>query len=314
MTTDPDDDTARLAPDRAFAVLGNETRIRTLQALGDADGPLSFTELRDRVGMRQGEQFNYHLSKLVGHFVEKSEAGYLLRRPGQRVTEAVLSGAVTEDPKVDRTLVTGWSCPYCSGPVEVSYEAELVERYCTECPGLFAAKPHPGAVSDDTGRGYLGALHLPPAGVVGRSADELLAAAFTWGYWQWLLAAKGVCPRCSARVHQTVAVCEDHDDGQGLCGRCGARHAVKFRTTCENCLLDLESVISMHLAADPALLSFALDHSIDPLSEPWDWGWEYEEEILSTNPFRGRFTFCIERDEVSVTVDEDLDVVDVSST
>ena len=36
-----------LTPEQAFGVLSNETRIRTLQALAEADGPLSFTELRN---------------------------------------------------------------------------------------------------------------------------------------------------------------------------------------------------------------------------------------------------------------------------
>ncbi|MFB6206666.1 MAG: ArsR/SmtB family transcription factor, partial [Haloglomus sp.] len=85
-----------LSPDEAFGVLGNETRIQILQTLGEADGPLSFTELRDRVGIRQGSQFNYHLDKLVGHFVRKTDDGYELRLAGRRVIYAVLSEAVTE--------------------------------------------------------------------------------------------------------------------------------------------------------------------------------------------------------------------------
>lgn len=48
-----------LAPDEAFAVLGNETRIRILQVLGETDGPLPFTELQDLVGIRQGAQAEY---------------------------------------------------------------------------------------------------------------------------------------------------------------------------------------------------------------------------------------------------------------
>jgi len=51
MTGDPDG-TSTLPPDDAFAVLGNETRMEILRALGDADGPLPFSELHDRVGTR----------------------------------------------------------------------------------------------------------------------------------------------------------------------------------------------------------------------------------------------------------------------
>jgi len=53
MTTDADgSESSTLSPDDAFRVLGNETRMEILRALGDADGPLPFSELHDRVGTR----------------------------------------------------------------------------------------------------------------------------------------------------------------------------------------------------------------------------------------------------------------------
>lgn len=58
-----------LSPDAAFCALGNGTRIRILQTLGEAHDRLSFSELCDRVGIRHGGQFHYHLDELVGHFV-----------------------------------------------------------------------------------------------------------------------------------------------------------------------------------------------------------------------------------------------------
>jgi hypothetical protein len=72
----------------AFATLGNETRLSILLALWEAYEPfvatnaVAFSELRERVGMRDSGQFNYHLDKLRGHFVRKTDAGYELRRAG----------------------------------------------------------------------------------------------------------------------------------------------------------------------------------------------------------------------------------------
>jgi DNA-binding transcriptional ArsR family regulator len=308
--SDPTESTV-LSPDEAFSVLGDETRVRILQTLGEAGEPLSFTELREEVGIRQGAQFNYHLDKLVGHFVAKTEDGYSLRQPGRRVVEVVLSGAVTEGPTLERVPVEGWSCPYCDGTVEIAYDQERLERYCTECTGFIERSSSDGGSSGSEEYGYLGALAFPPAGVSGRSSSEVLQAAFTWGYTDWLVAAKGVCPRCSATVETSVRVCEDHDPDDGRCDRCDWPHAVTFRTECTNCLFGLRSIVSMHLAASTELLAFMTARGIDPLSDPWDWGWEYEEDVRSTDPFEGRFTFAIEGDSISLTVDEDLDVVDV---
>jgi hypothetical protein len=114
-------ETATLSPDEAFALLGNETRLAILRTLAAAGGPLSFTDLRNRVGIRQGGQFNYHFDKVVGHFVDKREDGYVLRQTGKRVVEAVLSGTLTEPPVLGPTVVEGWPCPYCGAPCEVRY-------------------------------------------------------------------------------------------------------------------------------------------------------------------------------------------------
>ncbi|MEF8801746.1 MAG: helix-turn-helix domain-containing protein, partial [Halolamina sp.] len=113
MTTNADTSETMLAPDDAFAVLGNETRMEILQTLGEADEPLPFSELRGRVGMRDSGQFNYHLGKLDGHFIKDTDGGYALGQKGSRVIEAVLSGAVTDTPVLDRTPVD-MSC-YCCG-------------------------------------------------------------------------------------------------------------------------------------------------------------------------------------------------------
>lgn len=79
-----DDAGSGLAPGEAFAALGNETRLEILRALGDVERPLSFSALHDRVEMQDSSQVNYHLDKLVGHFVGKSEEGYSLTRAGRR--------------------------------------------------------------------------------------------------------------------------------------------------------------------------------------------------------------------------------------
>jgi hypothetical protein len=296
-------ETATLSPDEVFALLGNETRFAILRTLAAAEGPVSFTDLRNWVGIRQGGQFNYHLDKVVGHFVDKDEAGYVLRQTGKRVVEAVLSGTLTEDPVLEPTVVESWPCPYCGAPCEIRFREEHVARRCTSCPGLYGQR-------DTGGRwpGDLGALHLPPAGIAGRDAQTVLESAFTWSYAEWLVAAKGVCPRCSARVDHTLLVCEEHADGE-VCDACGRRKAVGFRSACKNCDTTLESVLSMHLAASPEVLAFLTTHGVDPLTDSWDWGWDYEEGVVSTDPFEGRFRFTVDGDELTLTVDEDLEVV-----
>lgn len=69
----------------AFDLLGDETRLRIVEALLDADPePLRFSEVRDRVGTRDTGRFNYHLNRLRGALVEKGAEGYVLTSAGRR--------------------------------------------------------------------------------------------------------------------------------------------------------------------------------------------------------------------------------------
>jgi hypothetical protein len=43
---------------------------------------------------------------------------------------------------------------------------------------------------------------------------------------------------------------------------------VSFRVACENCTYELESVLSLHLAASVELLAFTTARGVDPLADP----------------------------------------------
>jgi hypothetical protein len=310
-------DTA-LSPDEAFGVLGNETRMAILRTLGEADAPLPFSELRERVGVADSGQFNYHLERVVGHFVRKGADGYALRQAGRRIVEAVLSGAVTESPVVEPTRLDH-PCHYCGSPIEVSFRTDRLVKYCTECAGKS------GRPTDESGRfvpaedGYLGALPLPSAGVRERSVQEVFEAAWTWTNVEFLAEANGMCSRCSAPLEESVDVCESHDPGDGLCDRCDSRHAVEFRAACTNCINDLRGPFVLALVADPHLLSFLIDHGLDPIAPSREGIGEidrihmnYTEEVRSVDPFDARFTFTANGETLTLTVDDDLSVVDAT--
>jgi len=88
---------------RRVRELGNETRVQILRELGDAGEPLAFSTLYDRVDVTDSSQYNYHLDKLLGHFVHRVDGEYALARPGERIVEAIRSGAVIGDPEIGRT-------------------------------------------------------------------------------------------------------------------------------------------------------------------------------------------------------------------
>jgi DNA-binding transcriptional ArsR family regulator len=317
MTSDAEQE-GLVPPDDAFGVLGNETRVQILQALGEAEEPMSFTELRDRVGLRQGGQFNYHLEKIVGHFVKKTEEGYVLRQPGRRVVQAVLSGAVTDDPELDYTEVDE-ACWWCGGPIVVRYHQERLDLYCTECAGTYgdlsARRPTPIAetvptVPDDLG--YLGAFFLPPAGVETRTPEQAYRAGMAWEMLEYLAISNGICPRCSSAIDRAVQVCESHDETEGLCGTCGNRKAINMQVACRNCIYRNRGTFVDALYNDPEVMAFFTANGIS-LFSPYQLfsvsGW-YDEEILSTDPFEARFTFTMGDETLTVTVDDTFSIVE----
>ncbi len=297
------------SPNEAFDLLGNETRIGILQTLGEADDPIPFTQLRDEVGIRQGAQFNYHLDKLVGHFVSKTDDGYALRRPGRRVVRTIRSGAVTEDPTIEASQID-LTCHHCGALTEVSYRRGEVRLSCTSCGGNYdeSVSRGPDPRGDD---GNLANFSFPPAGTQGRTPGGVQQAAATWVHLEALAAAGGICAWCAARIESDLRVCENHDAGPGLCDACDRRLAVWVQYECTNCTYDQAYPMVMALLDVPALLAFVGDHGLNTTTRGIEWGWDYDEAILSSDPFKGQFTFSIDGDSITLTVDENIQVVDV---
>lgn len=99
--------------DGAFALLSDTTRIETSRSIWEATDPLDpgavpFSEIRDRLDVRDPGLLNYHLNKLTEHFVRRTPDGYELRETGRRIFRVVLSGTAVTEPSI--------------GPVEIDAE------------------------------------------------------------------------------------------------------------------------------------------------------------------------------------------------
>lgn len=311
-----------LSPDDAFGALGNETRMEILQTLAESDTPLSFSELREEVGIRDSGQFNYHLNTIEGHFVRKANGQYELRQAGRRVIGAVLSGTITEEPVIEPTQIDH-PCPICESPTLIAFSKGRVKHYCTGCAGYYGQtvpSSEPTATGDTlngkTEYGYLGSFQLPPAGTEGRTPEELFRAASTWGLLNLMTVAVDVCPECSAPLTSGPRVCEEHDSTGNRCEQCNNRHAIQIDFECTNCLYSGQAAFAVALMTDIDVLAFLATHGINPVSpsDPTAYSAalvDSEEELLSTDPFEAQFTLTLDDAALTVTVDADLNVVEV---
>lgn len=318
MSTVDEGGDATLAPDEAFSVLGNETRMEILRILAATDDTLAFSELYDRASMTDSGNFTYHLDRLVGHFVEDTDEGYDLRRAGERIVEAVVSGAVTETPVVESTQVE-WPCQQCGTDIVVSYREGRVTSSCPECSGIYGdSVSTEDPVPTDQLDGYLGGASLPPAAVERRDAKETLQAGHAWTFLEKIALSHDICPRCSTAVERTLTACEDHDASAGLCETCDRRHQESVSVGCPNCPLSAEMPLPAAVHGYPRHLNFVTAHGFDPVvptAEQWAaMGDACEWVVIATDPLKARITYSMEGHVLTLTVDENLDVVDVTET
>lgn len=217
----------------------------------------------------------------------------------------MLSGAVTETPVVEPTAID-MPCPYCGGVVEVSYRDERLLHRCRECPGAVGGGELPAGTFE---LGY-----LPPAGLQGRTPREMVVASTTWAVTERVAMSNDVCPRCAGVVDHTVEVCETNPS-DGICDDCHRRHAVYVESQCQICPHEKGGVFLRRLMANPEFRAFFEQRGLDLFSlslDEWDALGDYNETILSVNPFAARFTFTTDGDRLTGEVDDSLTVVDLS--
>jgi DNA-binding transcriptional ArsR family regulator len=311
-------DAARAA--EAFAVLSDETRLAILLALWEAYDPddpdrgVSFSALREALNDPDSGGFSYHLGKLQDRFVRETEDGYALSLVGLQFAQAVVGGAGIKEPSLGRTDVD-LPCRTCGGDQTVEYAQGRLVLRCTECEGYYDSL---GGFSE----GLNAVLPFSPAGLVGRTPEEVWTAAMSASQARLTAATWGVCPECTGVVERRLLVCDDHDPGGGNCAACGrgSRTAASFVcTVCKNLeLAPVSSVVFLH----PAVWSFFHERGVDirPRASDLDSVRQWnrlsanrEHVVASADPPRVRVTVECDGDAVHVTVDADLEVVAVEA-
>lgn len=303
-----------LSPEYAFALLGNEVRISIIHELAKADEPLGFNDLWHRVGISDSGRFNYHLGELEGHFVRKASDGYVLLEAGQNVVHAVYSGVLTERPERRRERIDE-PCPLCGEPVEVEVTNRGLARFCVACDGVYGSRVVEGERTPAE-RGFSGTIPLPPAAFEERTLPDAYRTGQILLNLRMMHRARSICHHCAAPLEHEVEVCEDHDmEPGGVCSSCGVLsgpYQVSVRSRCVNCTLRMGGDLGFMLYGRSSWMAYLLEQGINPVTAtaaerpPWS------HEVLGTDPFEGVFRWHGDGDALAVTVDEEVDIVDVT--
>jgi hypothetical protein len=285
----------RLPPDEAFGLVAHETRVRVLEALLEADEPLSFSELNDRVGMRDTGQFNYHLGKLTDRFVAEHDDGYALTREGARVGGAILSGGYTKG--IDATPVQmDATCLHCDTPMEATFDETRVDITCPGCGEDFAQ------------------VEVPPGALYDCTPAEAVDVAHRWAMRNQNTAELGFCTRCDGRMDRWVVDAAADDAPEWLVE--GPFEAF-VRYDCERCGAGWFTDIGLALMSHPAVVAFYYDHGINTRERPlWELEWVSADATTVTDrdPLRIAVSVTLDDETLTLTVDDELTVLDEERT
>lgn len=308
----------------AFKLLSDETRLAILLGLWEAyephaeDNSVPFSTLYDRVSVRDSGTFTYHLDRLVGQYVEETDTGYQLRNSGHTIVRSIIAGAGLQNPHLPPTPIPR-TCYHCGGDVELSYEDERLYQICPDCEGHVG----PGSTEHTPPGTLIVYDNFNPAGLTHRTPEEVFVASTIEYHRAVTLLIRGVCPECSGRVDEDLSICETHQAGSGeLCSTCGTCSEARVRYVCSICKYSGSYPAWVAVFDHPAVVAFYYEHGFDMtfgLTDPdacaraWD-RLVREQTLISEDPIRIRVTVPFDGDELQLTLDEDLTVIDTAET
>lgn len=284
----------------AFALAGNEMRTKIIRTFGDAyihEGPshaLSFSELHSRIDTEiDPAQLNYHLQKLVGHFVAKKDGGYVLHPKGKQVYLALRAGTF-EQRERQVSVKAQFDCYYCQAPVRATLSGASAKVACPECGYI-----------------YLDTYTISP---IGAYEDEMAAFEQFSKYTHHKLMgyARGICQTCGNAMVSELISSETNSDLS--VGPPNERPDVYVHLSCDNCGAYFNLFVGIVLLVDLEFITFCYNHGVDILSTPY---WELEFAVTdkpvtvrSTDPWEVALRVTLEDDTFELVVNSELNVVE----
>jgi len=286
----------------AFGLVANETRFDILRALWEAskDEPdaVQFSRLREYVGIDDSGQFNYHLDELVPRFVRKEEDGYGLTHAGRQVIGAAVSGVYTDAETTAVEPIDVGECAECGGQLEARYDSGEMEIECLDCELVvtdgMAAPPVVAATHDESALPDAFSRHL-------KTRIETMN--------------QGFCPLCRGGVDRALTRFTESEPAlTSDAGEDGPfEDVLDVRYACRACGFEAHGVVGTALASEPVVAAFLFDQGIevsDTLVWEFDWLYDFDAEITSEDPVRVEAILDVDGEQLVLTLDGTLDVVD----
>lgn len=288
MVESAEQDREGLTPEEAFAILGDKTRVAILQALAAAEREqrdnqtcLAFSELYDRVEANNTSQFSYHLNRLSGRFVEKTDEGYTLTYAGEKIVRAILAGTYNERIEFDQVELAG-RCLACGADrLEAIYD-EFLEIRCSTCEvRLITCLLSPQQVRNRTPKAVL------------ESCDADVRAEYDG-------VLDGVCRECSGLMDASIHRVDEPVDPIYL-------HV----SECRGCGHTISNPVEIRAFYHPAVVAFYWKHGTDLTQLPiWKrldhvYSDRWHLDVCSEEPFVSQITITLADEQLHLDIEGD---------
>jgi hypothetical protein len=283
--------------EEAFTALADSTRVEILRTLWESDEEgLTFTDLREAVGMSDSGQFNYHLDKLTGRFLSKTDTGYSLTIAGRLVYGSILSGAYSKEQSLGPIPLSD-PCPACGGSRTLSYADETVTVECESCD-----------IAPTSG--------VPPGVFAGYETDAIPEVANRYFRTIVQQTENGFCWYCEGQTTPTVVSMDSIvDDDLEYPGDKTELPVVQYE--CERCGDTLTVNLGISFLYHPAVVSFYFEHDINVhKGSLWEFAtWSTDRtRILDSDPFRAQVSYHAGEERLDLVVDEQHSLIERTRT
>ena len=277
-------------PREAFALLGHDLRLEILLALLDRwraakTEPQRYADLMRAVGLEDSGKLNYHLKKLRGAYLRKTDEGYVPTASATALSRAVLANRPTAGA-IQRDVNPDVACSDCGERLAATYERAFLTVECEACESDRCTFTYP----------------LPKNGLGGRTDEACLRTVYRRARSQIGLARTGQCPDCAGRTSVTVR--RDNLDMD-------SERAV--RITCDTCTWMVQTGVLLPVLSDGRVAAALVEVG---LSVETAYHWDLPAPtttVHATDPLEIKMHVEGEDGTATVLVDEDLKVVSVEN-
>lgn len=278
-------------PEDVFAVMGNDTRASILQTLGKTPHEeVPFSELRSRVDPEMDSgQFNYHLSKLEGQFIDRTDDGYTLRTEGLSLYRTIRAGTFNRRASIE-PFDAGFDCYFCGSPVQAMYEDGTFDIKCLDCDHQYVQTTS------------------PPSAVETNDPEELLDRISRYNRHTMQTYADGVCPTCVSRVDMEFRAGED------VWTEGSERLDLFVVSTCHHCGSQHFMSLGFALLDHPAVVAFSHEQGLNLTERPhWELEFAMTDDwvtIHSRDPWDVTLRVPGDDEDLELRVNEELTVTE----